>query len=157
VVLAKEEGAPKGGTGAVQKEKQEANGVNLGKKGCTALGAEVGEVQLFRKGQRQAQQRRWWGRSDVWVTASSSAGCPSGSESGRVGLAFPIIVGTKGVYPVCPGSPSTGTLCSPPTPAGTHPQLQADGLHAQGTSGLMSLSGESRKKLLGSTVLIMTQ
>lgn len=80
------------------------------------------------------------------MTTSSSAGCPSGSESGHVGSLFPIIVRAEGVYPVCLGSWSTGTLCSP---AGTHLQLQADGLHAQGTSGLVSHSGESRNKAPG--------
>lgn len=83
------------------------------------------------------------------MTTSASAGCPLGSESGPAGSPFPIIAGAKGVYPVCSGSPSTGTLCSPPVPAGTLPQLQADGLHAQGTSGLMFLSGESRNKAPG--------
>lgn len=65
---------------------------------------------------------KWWGRREAWLTTSSSAGCPSGSESGHVGSLFPIIVRAKGVYPVCLGSSSTGTLCSP---AGTHLQLQA--------------------------------
>lgn len=80
------------------------------------------------------------------MTTSSSAGCPSGSESGHVGSLFPIIVRAEGVYPVCLGSSSTGTLCSP---AGTHLQLQAEGLHSQGTSGLMSHSGEPRNKAPG--------
>lgn len=80
------------------------------------------------------------------MTTSSSAGCLSGSESGHVGSLFPIIVRAEGVYPVCLGSWSTGTLCSP---ARTHLQLQADGLHAQGTSGLVSHPGESRNKAPG--------
>lgn len=58
----------------------------------------------------------WWGRRDAGVTTSSSAGCPSGSESGHVGSLFPIIVRAKGVYPVCLGSSSTGTLCRPAAP-----------------------------------------
>lgn len=75
------------------------------------------------------------------MTTSSSAGCPSGSESGLVGSPFPIIVGAEGVHPVCSGSPSTGTLRSPPAPAETHPQLQAGGLRVLDTSGLVCLRG----------------
>lgn len=148
-VSATEEAAPEGGTGTVWEEKQEANGVNLGKEGCAPLGAEVGEARLFREAGCSHSKGAWWGRRDVRVTTVSSAHCPLGSESGLVGSPFPIIGRAEGVYPVYLGSPSTGTLCSPPAPAGTHPQHQADRLCVQGTSGLMSLPVESRNKAPG--------
>lgn len=61
-ISAMEEEAPKGGTGAGWEEKQEANGVNLGKEGCGPLGAEVREARLFGGGQLQPQQRLWVGQ-----------------------------------------------------------------------------------------------
>lgn len=95
--------------------------VNLGKEGALPWEQRSERLQCSEGTSCSHSKGQWWGRRDAGVTTSSSAGCPSGSESGHVGSLFPIIVRAKGVYPVCSGSWSTGTLC----PAGTHLQLQA--------------------------------
>lgn len=119
---ATEEGASEGGTGAAQKEEQETNS-EFGKGGVHSLGSRGQRGSNIQRESAAATAKASGGAGGRHgLTTSSSAGCPSGSESGHVGSLFPIIVRAKGVYPVCLGSSSTGTLCSP---AGTHLQLQA--------------------------------